>query len=136
MEEIIQSKADIMEQVRAYTVDKFMGRGINITVLGMKDGITYDDKKIQEAINASFTAEKNYLAQQITNKNNKEKAESDKIVKITQAQAEAEAVSIIQEQLSANPTYIDYIKAQKWNGVMPTTVVSGQDQGLMINMAK
>lgn len=122
MQEIISNKATIMEAVRSFTVEKFLERGITITVLGMKDGIVYDDVKIQESINASFTAQKLYDAQIISNKTAVEKAEADKTVKITEAEAEAQAVSIIQEQLSANPTYVEYIKAMKWDGVMPKVV--------------
>ena len=126
MEEILLDKQEIMNAVRAEVTDFFADRGITITVLGLKGDLTYNDAKIQDAINAKFTATKNNEAQTITNKTNIEKAEADKAVKISNAEAEAKSVAIIQQQLSANPTYIEYVKAQKWDGVMPK-VVSGNE---------
>lgn len=58
------------------------------------------------------------------------KARGDSAVKIINAMGEAEAVRKIQQVLS--PTYVDYIKAQRWNGKLPD-VVSGSG-GMMLNI--
>ena len=39
--------------------------------------------------------------------------------KVVQAQAEAESIRLIQDTLSSSPEYIDYIKWNKWDGVLP-----------------
>ena len=40
------------------------------------------------------------------------------------AEAEAKAISLIEEQLTKSPNYIEYYTLQKWNGVLPQ-VMSG-----------
>lgn len=44
-----------------------------------------------------------------------------KTIELT-AQAEADKVRLIQEQLSKSPQYVDYVKANKWDGRLPTTM--------------
>ena len=36
-----------------------------------------------------------------------------------QAEGEAQAITIIDEQLKNNPTYLEWLKATKWDGVLP-----------------
>lgn len=55
-------------------------------------------------------------------------AEGEKQVRILQAQAEAEAIRIINEQLAGSPYYIKYIYADKWDGVLPATLVLANGQ--------
>lgn len=50
---------------------------------------------------------------------------------IIEATAEAEAMKLKQQQL--NTTYVDYIRAQRWNGVLPTTSL-GSGTGALINL--
>jgi regulator of protease activity HflC (stomatin/prohibitin superfamily) len=50
-------------------------------------------------------------------------AEGAKKVKILQAEAEAEAIRIINTELGNSPYYIKYIYASAWNGVLPATLV-------------
>ena len=51
------------------------------------------------------------------------KAKGDSATKVINAMGEAEAVRKIQQALT--PTYVEYIKATRWNGVQPTTIVGG-----------
>jgi len=55
-------------------------------------------------------------------------AEGLKQVRILQAQAEAEAIRIINTQLAGSPYYIKYIYAEKWNGILPATLVLANGQ--------
>lgn len=48
--------------------------------------------------------------------------------------AAGEAESIRRKQVSLNSTYIDYLKIQKWNGILPT--VSSDGSGILLNMNK
>ena len=36
-----------------------------------------------------------------------------------EAQGESQAIRIIDEQLRQNPTYLEWLKTQRWNGVLP-----------------
>lgn len=57
-------------------------------------------------------------------------ARADSAETIINAQAAALAIKIKQNQLS--PLYIEYLKAQAWNGVLPTTVAGGS--GTFLNI--
>jgi len=46
--------------------------------------------------------------------------------------ANAEALSIKIKQREITPEYVEFLKAQKWNGVLPTTVTSGS--GTFLNI--
>ena len=44
---------------------------------------------------------------------------------IAEASGEAEAINIINQALSNNPFYLEWLKIQKWDGILPLVV--GQD---------
>ena len=44
---------------------------------------------------------------------------------IAEAQGEAEAISIINDALSANPFYLEWLKTQAWDGKLPLVVGEG-----------
>lgn len=56
-------------------------------------------------------------------------ARGDSASAVIQAAGEAEAIR--RKQLSLTPTYIEFIKAQKWNGEYPTTLAGGGANFLM-----
>lgn len=117
MNDILAKKAEIMEFVRNDVTTYFAERGITITVLGMKDGIEYDDQNVQTAINAAFVAERNAEAQQINNATAIAKAEAEaEAIKIAAA-AEAEANQLL--SASITDRLIDMKKAERWNGQLP-----------------
>lgn len=47
-------------------------------------------------------------------------ASRDSAVKVKAAMAEARSISVQQEALKQSPNYVELIKAQKWNGQLPT----------------
>jgi prohibitin 2 len=53
------------------------------------------------------------------------RAEGLRQANVLEAQGEAEAILIIDEQLRNNPRYLDWLKTQNWNGVLP--LVTGGD---------
>lgn len=59
-------------------------------------------------------------------------ARADSAAVVIAAAGEAEAIR--RKQVSLNPTYIDYMKIQKWNGVLPTVQSGGN--GLMLQIPK
>jgi hypothetical protein len=42
-----------------------------------------------------------------------------------QAEGEAQAITIIDQQLKNNPTYLEWLKATKWDGVLPLVTGGG-----------
>ena len=121
-------KGEIMEKVKNYVVDYFKDYGITITVLGLKEGISFENPEIQKALDAKFASEQELVIQQ--NKND---------AAIAKAQAEAEAIIIAAEaQAQANNTLaksitdaiLEQMYYEKWDGKLPN--VYGADGGVLI----
>jgi regulator of protease activity HflC (stomatin/prohibitin superfamily) len=55
------------------------------------------------------------------------RAEGIKQSNVLQAEGEAQAITIIDQQLRNNPTYLEWLKATKWDGVLP--LVTGGESG-------
>jgi len=52
-------------------------------------------------------------------------AEADAQSLRLRAEAEAEGIEVIQDAISGNPLYIEYLVAQQWNGTLPTQMIPG-----------
>ena len=115
--ELSSKKGEIMEAVKAYVIDYFKDYGITITVLGMKEGISYENPAIQSAIDEKFASEQQLVIQQNKNEANIAKAEAEAQALILAAEAQSEANRILAESLT------DEILAQmyyeKWDGKLP-----------------
>lgn len=115
--ELGAKKGEIMEAVKTYVVDYFKDYGITITVLGLKEGISFENPAIQAAIDEKFASEQKLEIQQNENAANIAKAEAEAEAMLMLANAQAEANRILAESLT------DEILAQmyyeKWNGELP-----------------
>ncbi|MDQ3939323.1 MAG: hypothetical protein M3213_02210, partial [Thermoproteota archaeon] len=56
------------------------------------------------------------------------RAEGIKQSNVLQAEGEAQAITIIDQQLRNNPTYLEWLKATKWDGKLPL-VTGGVAEG-------
>ncbi len=121
-------KGEIMETVKAYVVDYFKDYGITITVLGLKEGISFENPAIQEAIDAKFASEQELVIQQNKNEANIAKAEAEAQAILIAAEAQAKANRLLAQSLT------DEILAQmyyeKWDGKLPT--VYGDDTNTIV----
>ena len=115
--ELGAKKGEIMEAVKTYVVDYFKDYGITITVLGLKEGISFENPAIQAAIDEKFASEQKLEIQQNENAANIAKAEAEAEAMLMLANAQAEANRILAASLT------DEILAQmyyeKWNGELP-----------------
>lgn len=123
MNDILKNKKEIMDLVRTDVTEYFGSKGITITVLGMKDGVEYDDVEIQTAINEKFSSEQKLVTQENNNRVTISKAEADAQAKITAAEAEAEANRKIAQSLT--PELIEKLKYERWNGEVSKYVGNG-----------
>src|ERR671910_144351 len=57
------------------------------------------------------------------------RAEGIKQSNVLQAEGEAQAITIIDQQLRNNPTYLEWLKTTRWDGVLPL-VTGGGGQGV------
>lgn len=126
--ELGASKGIIMEAVKSYVVEHFKDYGITITVLGLKEGISFENPEIQKAIDAKFASEQDLVIQQNKNEANLAKAEAEAEAAIIAARAEAEAIKIAAEaQAEANRKLASSLTEEvltsmyyeKWNGELP-----------------
>ena len=147
--ELHTHKAEIIETVKANVTEYFKEYGITITVLGIKEGFSFENPEIQEALDAKFASEQDLVIQQNKNEANLAKAEAEAEAaviaaqaaaeaKLKEAQAEieiakakAEALRIAAEaEAEANKTIagsitqelLDKILAEGWNGELPLIV--------------
>lgn len=139
-------KTDIIEVVKTNVVEYFKEYGITITVLGIKEGFSFENPEIQEALDAKFASEQELVIQQNKNEANLAKAEAEaeaKVIaaeaaanaklkeaqaKVEIAKAEAEAVRVAaQAEAEANKQIaeslttelLEKIKYEKWSGELP-----------------
>lgn len=119
-------KGEIMDAVKAYVIPYFKEYGITITVLGLKEDISYENEEIQKAIDKKFASEQELVIQQNKNEANLAKAEAEAKAIIIAAEAEAEANHILAESLTE--AVLKYLYFQKWNGQLPEYLAdSGSD---------
>ncbi len=118
MAEILTEKQAIMEYVRNDVTSYLADRGITITVLGMKDGIQYDDPSVQSAINAAFVANRESEAQAVKNQTKIDAAKADADAMLIKANAEAEANKVMSESITDE--LLRKQMYEKWDGKLPT----------------
>ena len=111
------AKGEIMEAVKAYVIPYFKEYGITITVLGIKEDISYENPEIQKAIDAKFASEQELVIQQNKNEANIAKAEAEAQAILIAAEAQAAANKLLAESLSNN--LLEQMYYEKWNGELP-----------------
>ena len=52
---------------------------------------------------------------------------------LTEATAEADAIRLVTEQLGKSPEYVELVRAKRWDGVLPRTVL-GEGVGALLSM--
>ena len=100
--------------------DEAIKKSINAKALAIQEALTIENQQmkiIKQAENDVISAKR------------------DSTVTVVKAQAEAKSVQLMQEQLQKSPQYIELIKAQKWNGVLPVYMLGGGNPfGLLLNL--
>lgn len=126
--ELHTNKTAIIETVKTNVTNYFKNYGITITVLGIKEGFSFENPEIQDALDAKFASEQDLVIQQNKNEAALAKAEADAEAAIIAARAEAEAVKIAAEaQAEANTKLAESLTDEvlaskyydKWDGVLP-----------------
>ena len=110
-------KGEIMEAVKSYVVPYFKDYGITITVLGLKEDISYENPAIQDAIDKRFASEQDLEIQKNKNEANIAKAEAEAQAILIAAQAQAEANRLLSESLTN--ALLEKMYYEKWDGKLP-----------------
>ncbi len=130
--ELNANKTNIIEATKKTVADHFKEYGITITVLGTNEDFSYENAKIQDAIDDKFVSEQNLVIQENNNKTALSKAQAEAEAAKIKAEAEAEVLRIASEaEAEANRKIADSLTpelaelrkietfTEKWNGQMP-----------------
>ena len=115
--ELGAKKGEIMNAVKDYVIPYFKEYGITITVLGLKEDISYENSEIQKAIDARFASEQELEIQQNKNEANIAKAEAEAQAMIMLAEAEAKANELLSKSLTQ--ALLEKLYYEKWDGKLP-----------------
>lgn len=126
------NKSEIMNSVVTNVKNHFDEYGVTITVLGMKEGISYENPAIQAAIDEKFSSEQLLVTQQNHNDVAIAKAQADAEAAKIKAEADAEVLKIAADaEAAANkkiaesltPSLVELRKletyVEKWDGTLP-----------------
>lgn len=129
-EALVQSRAAVTEEIQNSLTEILAKHGIVVTAFAIEN-LSFDTA-FEESIQAKVIAAQDALRMENKTKEKEEEAkqvviaaEAEAEAKLIAAEAEAKAIELIQKQISTSPTYIDYLKIENWNGVLPQ--VMGND---------
>lgn len=123
-------KGEIIDAVKKYVVDYFKEYGITITVLGLKEGISFENPAIQTAIDEKFASEQKLEIQKNENAANLEKAKAEAQAKQIVAEGEAKANKTLSDSITDEILTQQYY--EKWDGKLP--VYYGADGNTLIQI--
>jgi len=78
-----------------------------------------------DAEQKALKAENDLLRIEVEARQIEQQAKGIAAANIAQAKGEAEAIRIINESLSQNPFYLEWLKTQAWDGRLPLVVGEG-----------
>ncbi len=126
-EELITKRQQVSNEVKEMLYQKLITYGLVTDVFNI---ISFDfSAEFNAAVEAKQTAQQNALKAE----QDLQRIEVEAKQKVTQAQAEADSIKLVQDSLKLSPDYIDYIKWQKWDGKLPN-VMSGNNDGLILDI--
>ncbi|MCC9609486.1 hypothetical protein LOC68_04970 [Blastopirellula sp. JC732] len=155
LDELRSRKQEMVDDVRTDVIKFFKERGITVTTIGMFGGFTYQNPKIQEAIDETFVAQQKKVvnmalfdAQQKENERIELAAEGQANTARTVAQGEADAIRELAEatrEAQSDPLFVqlkqlevEKERIEKWNGEYPTYLLQmgagGESPNMMLEL--
>lgn len=126
-EDLVQTRSEVQNAIYESLRDTLSASGIVVTAFAIEN-LSFDEA-FEQSIQAKVIAAQDALKMQ--NKTAEKEEEAKQKVIAAQAEAdsqkikadaEAYAIRIVQEQLNNSPSYIDYLKINRWNGELPQVV--------------
>ena len=125
-EELITKRQTVGDQIKEALAEKIGSYGITVEMFNI---VNFD---FSEEFNAAVEAKQTAQQQALKAEQDLARIEVEAKQKITQAQAEAESIKLVQDALSVSPDYVEYIKWNKWDGKLPS--VMGGNSDLLIGL--
>ena len=118
-EQLITERQTVGEQIKTALGEKISAYGITVEIFNI---VNFD---FSDEFNAAVEAKQTAQQQALKAEQDLARIEVEAKQKVTQAQAEADSIRLIQEALSAAPDYVEYVKWNKWNGELPSVMTDG-----------
>lgn len=140
VDSMLNSLPTFEKTVRENIRKKLSGEGFIVDLFQIINKPVPTDENLAKSINAKIAAKqdaetsKMQLQQSIAEANKLvATARGDSASKVINALADAEVIKVKTQSLSASPQYIDLIKAEKWDGKLPTYML-GNNNGTLFNL--
>ena len=123
-EELVQSRGDVQQRIENELTPLLAEKGIIVQSFAIEN-LSFDDA-FEASIQAKVIAAQDAL--KMENKTKEKEEEAKQIVIQAQAEADSQkltadaqayAIEVVQEKLENSPNYIEYLKINNWNGVLP-----------------
>ena len=115
-EELITERQTVGTQIKDELSKKINSYGISVEIFNI---VNFDfSEEFNAAVEAKQTAQQNALKAE----QDLARIEIEAKQKVTQSQAEADSIKLIQGALAASPDYIEYVKWNKWDGQLPSVM--------------
>ena len=126
-EDLVQTRSEVQNAIFEELKQTLEPSGIIVTAFAIEN-LSFDDA-FEQSIQAKVIAAQDALKMQNKTAEREEEAKQKVIAAQAEAdsqkikaEAEAYAIEVVQEQLAKSPTYIDYLKINNWNGVLPQAI--------------
>ena len=130
LDSFISNVPAFTKEVDRVLSDSMFNQGFEVSQFGFVGAPEIVDQSIQQAVHNKIRAKQDAETSQqqlqisIAEANKKvAEARGDSASKVINALGEAEAIKVKQTFLT--PTYVDYIRVEKWDGKLPTTSLGG-----------
>jgi regulator of protease activity HflC (stomatin/prohibitin superfamily) len=137
-EELITKREEVKNKINDLLFARMKDRNIIIEASSI---INFDFSEVfNQAIELKVVSSQNKLKadndlerMKVEAEQKKIEAEGYKEAKIQSALGDAESIKIVNDALSSNPNYLDWLKITKWNGVQPMYVGGNAQPMITIN---
>lgn len=128
-EDLVQSRSEVQNAIYESLKETLEPSGIIVTAFAIEN-LAFDSA-FEQSIQAKVIAAQDALKMQNKTAEKEEEAKQQVIAAQAEADsqkikadAEAYAIQAVQEQLAKSPNYIDYLKINNWDGVLPQAIGS------------
>ena len=115
-------EGEITKRLNVYNIDTQV---ISITDFQFSNLFSQAIESKVEAEQKAQKAENDLLRIEVEARQIEQQAKGIAAANVAQAEGEAEAIRVINEALSANPYYLEWLKTQAWDGRLPLVVGEG-----------
>ncbi len=129
-EELITKRPQVKSDIESEIADRLNTYNVVTEVVSITDFqfSTLFAQAIESKVEAeqkAFKAENDLLRIEVEARQHEAQAQGIAKANIAEAQGEAEAIRVINDALSNNPHYLEWLKTQAWDGKLPLVVGEG-----------